>query len=49
MKRELREKELKDSLMKLYLKNLDTACKIIDGLIPVVWKFDKKVKKNTAR
>lgn len=43
MKRELREKELKDSLMELYLKNLDTACKIIDGLIPVVWKFDGKV------
>lgn len=43
MKRELREKELKDSLMELYLKNLETACKIIDGLIPVVWKFDGKV------
>ena len=43
MKRELREKELKDSLMELYLKNLDTACQIIDGLIPVVWKFDGKV------
>ena len=43
MKRELREKELKDSLMELYLKNLDTACQIIDGLIPIVWKFDGKV------
>ena len=43
MKRELREKELKDSLMELYLKNLDTACQIIDGLIPTVWKFDGKV------
>lgn len=43
MKRELREKELKDSLMELYLKNLDTACQIIDGLIPVIWKFDGKV------
>lgn len=43
MKRELREKELKDSLMELYLKNLETACQIIDGLIPVIWKFDGKV------
>lgn len=43
MKRELREKELKDSLMELYLKHLDTACKIIDGLIPTIWKFDGKV------
>ena len=43
MKRELREKELKDSLMELYLKNLDTACQIIDGLIPTIWKFDGKV------
>lgn len=43
MKRELREKEVKDSLVKLYLKNLDTACQIIDGLIPTIWKFDGKV------
>lgn len=43
MKRELREKELKDSLMELYLKNLDTACHIIDGLMPIIWKFDGKV------
>lgn len=43
MKRELREKELKDSLMELYLKNIDTACRIIDGLIPTIWKFDGKV------
>ena len=43
MKRELREKELKDSLMELYLKNLDIACQIIDGLIPTIWKFDGKV------
>lgn len=43
MERELKEKGLKDSLMELYLKNLKTACQIIDGLIPVVWKFDGKV------
>lgn len=43
MKRQFREKELKDSLMELYLKNLDTACQIIDGLIPTIWKFDGKV------
>lgn len=43
MKRELQEKELKDSLMELYLKNLDTACQIIDGIIPTIWKFDGKV------
>jgi hypothetical protein len=43
MKRELREKELKDSLMELYLQNMSTACKIIDGLIPTIWKFDEKV------
>ena len=29
--------------MELYLKNIDTACQIIDGLIPIVWKFDGKV------
>ena len=43
MKRELKEKELKDSLMELYLKNLSIACQIIDGLIPTIWKFDGKV------
>ncbi len=43
MKRELREKELKDKLMELYIKNIDTACNIIDSLIPTIWKFDGKV------
>lgn len=43
MKRELKEKELKDSLMELYLKNLETASQIIDGLISTIWKFDGKV------
>lgn len=43
MKREIREKECKDKLMELYMKNLDTACRIIDFIIPVIWKFDGKV------
>lgn len=37
------DKETKDKLLDLYLQNLQTASKLIDTIIPVVWKFDGKV------